>query len=219
MTTTDTGDAALAAALSAGLACLVLRDGEGRERVRRLEGNGPLAIGRRAEAEVPIPWDAQVSRLHAVLRRLAGEWIIADDGLSQNGTYVNEVRLVGRRRLADGDDVRVGRTILTFRDPTAGTQSFTPLPGELSSPGLFSQQHRAVLRELCRPYAQDGDRVVPAANRAIGSALGLPERTVANELRALYEAFEVADLPDRRARRELARVALATGIVSYEDLT
>ena len=219
MSTTDTGDAALAAALSAGVACLVLRDGDDRQRVLRLEGNGPLAICRRAEAEVPVPWDVQVSRLHAVLRRLAGEWTIADDGLSQNGTYVNEVRLVGRRRLADGDDVRVGRTTLTFRDPTAGTQSFTPLPGELSSTGLFSEQQRAVLRELCRPYAQDGDRVVPAGNRAIGTALGLPERTVVNELRSLYEAFEVGDLPDRRARRELARVALATGIVSYEDLT
>jgi len=219
MSTTDTDEEAIEAAVRSGAPFLVVRDAASRRHVRVLAGEGPLTIGRRAEAEVCVPWDAQVSRVHAELRRMAGEWTVADDGLSQNGTYVNEVRLSGRRRLSDGDDVRVGRTVLTFRDPAVKLEGFTPLPGELSSPGLFSDQQRAVLRELCRPYVQDGDRVVPANDRAIGAALGLPEHTVANELRAMAEALEVGDVPGPRLRRELARVALATGIVSYGDLT
>ena len=58
-----------------------------------LDGDRPRTIGRRLEADIALPWDRQVSRVHAELRRLAGEWTIVDDGLSQNGTYVNEVRL------------------------------------------------------------------------------------------------------------------------------
>src|SRR3712207_5661547 len=124
MSTTDTDEAAIEAAVRSGVPFFVVADDVGRRRVRRLEGTGPLSIGRRAQADVPLTWDAQVSRLHAELRRMAGEWTISDDGLSQNGTYVNEVRLVGRRRLADGDDVRVGRTTLTVRDPPATADGF-----------------------------------------------------------------------------------------------
>ena len=55
-----------------------------------------------------------MSRLHAELEQRAGEWTISDDGLSQNGTWVNGLRLAGRRRLNDGDLVRVGRTMFAF---------------------------------------------------------------------------------------------------------
>ena len=74
-------------------------------------GGGSVTIGRRDEADISLPWDPECSRLHAELELRAGEWTITDDGLSQNGTWVNELRLYGRRRLADGDIVRVGRTL------------------------------------------------------------------------------------------------------------
>ena len=41
----------------------------------------------------------------------------ADDGLSRNGTWVNEERVTARRRLRDGDVVRVGGTSLAFCAP------------------------------------------------------------------------------------------------------
>jgi pSer/pThr/pTyr-binding forkhead associated (FHA) protein len=198
---------------------VVLRDDTGRQRIVALDGDRPRTIGRRPEADISLPWDRQVSRVHAELRRLAGEWTIVDDGLSQNGTYVNEVRLMGRRRLSDGDHVRLGRTQLAFRDPSAHASSLTLLPGELNAAVAFSEQQHRILRELCRPYASSGeDRVRPASDRAIAAALRLPVHVVATEMEALTEAFGMAGLPEGTARKEVARSALMAGIVSLEDL-
>src|SRR5215207_7239911 len=71
-----------------GAPFLVLRDGEGRQRLLRMDGER-LSIGRAESNGVPLPWDTEVSRLHAELERIAGEWTLIDDGLSRNGTYVN----------------------------------------------------------------------------------------------------------------------------------
>jgi len=200
---------------------LVLRDDAGRQVIVRLDGDRPLTVGRREEADIAVPWDRQVSRLHAELRRLAGEWTINDDGLSQNGTYVNEVRLVGRRRLMDGDDVRVGRTRMVFRDPTAHPSNLTLLPGELNAATAFSEQQQAILTELCRPLAlaePDADgRIRPAPDRRIADVLALDPATVVSEMAALYEAFGVAELPEGTARREVAQLALAAGVVRFDD--
>jgi pSer/pThr/pTyr-binding forkhead associated (FHA) protein len=58
-----------------------------------------------------------VSRLHAELLLISGEWIAIDDGLSANGTWVHDARLNGRRRLRDGDLICIGETILAFCRP------------------------------------------------------------------------------------------------------
>ena len=202
-----------------GGAFLTLRDGDGAMRLVRLDGpNRSYTIGRRPEADIPLPWDRQVSRLHAQLERLAGEWTVADDGLSQNGTFVNETRLVGRRRLLDGDLLRVGRTTLTFHNPTPSPGGPTLLPGELNAATALSEQQHAVLRELCRPLARDGD-VQPATDAEIAAALAIPEEVVATELIALAGAFGVDDVPLAEARAEIAFAALGSGLVSFEDLS
>ena len=75
-----------------------------------------MTIGRRGEADVSLPWDPECSRLHAELELRAGEWTISDDGLSQNGTWVNELRLVGRRRGDDRTRRRVGEVFAAAPD-------------------------------------------------------------------------------------------------------
>ena len=75
-----------------------------------------LTVGRGAEADLRLQ-DPEVSRLHAVLERIAGTWTVWDEGMSRNGTFVNDERVLGRRRLHDGDRVRMGRSIMTFRKP------------------------------------------------------------------------------------------------------
>ena len=45
------------------------------------------------------------------------DWIVVDDGLSSNGTYVNGERVNGRRRLRDGDRLVFGETPVQFRAP------------------------------------------------------------------------------------------------------
>jgi SARP family transcriptional regulator, regulator of embCAB operon len=72
----------------------------------------PLTVGRRPESGLPVPWDDEVSRVHAQLERVGGDWTVADDGLSRNGTWVNGERITGRRRLFDSDTIRVGTTDL-----------------------------------------------------------------------------------------------------------
>jgi pSer/pThr/pTyr-binding forkhead associated (FHA) protein len=219
MTPDDDEETALAEAARGDTPFLVLHDDLGHQHIICLEDERPRTIGRRREADIALPWDRHVSRLHAELRCLAGEWTVNDDGLSQNGTYVNEVRLVGRRRLFDGDEVRVGRTRLAFRDPTATATGLTLLPGELNSVTALSEQQQGILHELCRPLAQErtGERVRPASDREIGERLGLPVRTVANEVAALCGAFDFDALPEGTARKELANLALEMGLVSFED--
>ena len=200
-----------------GIPFLSLRDGDGQMHIVALDARRrTYAIGRRSEADIPLPWDREVSRLHAEIRRLAGEWTISDDGLSQNGTFVNEVRLAGRRRLTDGDLIRVGRTAMTFRSPPTGTGILTLLPGELSATTALSEQQHLVLRELCRPLARDAG-APPAADQTIAAALKVSHDVASSEVHGLLAAFGLADLPAAEARLEAAQAALASGLVRFDD--
>src|SRR4051812_15531225 len=81
----------------AGAPFLVLRDGAGAQRIVSLADDRPerLSIGRNPSNDVSLPWDEEVSRLHAELERIGGEWTVSDDGLSRNGTFVNGSRIGG----------------------------------------------------------------------------------------------------------------------------
>lgn len=68
-------------------------------------------IGRAADADVRLS-DTGVSRHHAELR-VEGDDVVVVDAGSTNGTEVNGQR-VQRARLADGDQITVGTTVLTF---------------------------------------------------------------------------------------------------------
>ena len=121
-------------ALERGLPFLMFRDGDGQQCIYALEPAEAVTVGRRFEADISLPWDPEASRLHAELSFRAGEWTICDDGWSQNGTWVNGLRLAGRRRLADGDLVKIGRTIIGYHHPgTAGGPGPTMVQGELSA--------------------------------------------------------------------------------------
>ena len=94
-------------------ATLVIRAGGGRAgEVFPLVGER-LTIGRSPEAEVFLD-DVTVSRNHALLvRRRDGLYI--DDLGSLNGTYVNRHRIESHR-LANGDELQVGKYKLTYLD-------------------------------------------------------------------------------------------------------
>ena len=76
-----------------------------------------VTIGRGPSNDIALGWDTEVSRLHAELERLGGEWTLVDDGLSRNGTWLNGQRVAGRQRLRDGDVLQVGQTLIAFRVP------------------------------------------------------------------------------------------------------
>jgi hypothetical protein len=158
------------------LAHLAWIDGEGLHRRFVLDGvRRPVTIGRRAEADVALAHDREVSRVHAELEYRTGEWTITDDGLSQNGTYVNEVRLDGRRRLADGDLIRIGRTRITYSVPDGDGEEVTLLPGDLAAAPAFSDQQQDVLRALCRPLFGDGEGVGAVEEIVVGVGVRVDE--------------------------------------------
>jgi hypothetical protein len=176
-----------------------------------------VTIGRRDEADISLPWDPECSRLHAELELRAGEWTISDDGLSQNGTWVNELRLIGRRRLSDGDDVRVGRTHVIFANPGGIGIGPTLVPGELSATPRFSEQQQRILRGLCLPLLGDGEGLAPASDDEISRTVGIPVHAVTTELDHLTRALGLNDVPRAQRRRELALLALRSGLATNGD--
>ena len=202
-----------------GAPFLVYRDDAGRQHIFSLaERMHSITLGRRDEADISIPWDPEMSRLHAELELRAGEWTVSDDGLSQNGTWVNGLRLSGRRRLADGDLLRVGRTIFAYCAPTgSATVGPTLVPGELSATPRFSDQQQRVLRALCKPLFADGEGINPATDEEVSEATGIPLVAVVSELDHLGRAMGLEDMPHGDQRAEIALLAMRSGLVSADD--
>lgn len=197
-----------------GGAFLLYRDGEGAARVVPLGDDGsPRVIGRSTASDVPIPWDDRVSRTHAELTRVGHHWSVGDEGISRNGTFVNEVRVTGRRRLADGDVLRVGHTMLVFRCPPEDASRPTVPESRLAPPPALSPGQRRVLEVLCRPCLAPGGPHPPAANEQIAAELHLSVDAVKAHLRQLFRRFEIEDLPQIQKRTALVRIVLAAGIL------
>jgi len=197
---------------------LVLRDDAGAQRLVELEeGATRLSIGRGAGNDVALAWDTEVSRLHAEVECIAGEWTVADDGLSRNGTYVNGGRISGRVRLRDGDVLRVGSTVLAFRRPASEDSRPTAVAGARIAAGDLSPTARAVLVALARPYKHD-EFATPATNGDIAAEVHLSVDAVKSQLRTLFMRFGIEHLPQNQKRSRLVAEALQSGLVSMREL-
>ena len=112
--------------LHPGAAFLVYRDGGGMQQLFPLEESAVrLTIGRGSATDLWLAWDEEVSRVHAELERVGDDWCVVDDGLSANGTFCNGERVERRRRLRDGDVLRLGSTELTYRAAPEGDAQAT----------------------------------------------------------------------------------------------
>jgi FHA domain len=201
-----------------GAPFLVYRDEDGGQRLVALSDRSELTIGRERDCDVCIDWDPLVSGLHAELRAAGGRWLLVDDGLSRNGTYLNEQRVVGRRRLRDLDQVRIGSVVLVFRDPARRGRTSTAIELEAAPPPRLSPAQHRVLVALCRPFAEGAEFARPATNQEIADQLVLSVAAVKTHLRALFPRFGLEHLPHNEKRAALARQALQTGAVSLADL-
>jgi class 3 adenylate cyclase len=177
---------------------LLYSDDSGLQRSYTLEHNLPVTIGRGEEVDVSLSWDKSVSSVHAEAIRLGAQWLIRDEGISRNGTFVNSERVSGRRRLRHGDVIRVGHTSLAFNEPGGERRGATTIIDAMSTMGtvtlLFTdlvgstelmdrlgddaadrlrREHFATLREAAREH---GGRVVKSLGDglmlAFPSALG-----------------------------------------------
>src|SRR3954447_5872006 len=102
-----------------GTPFVIYRNADGTQVLRELpDADARLTIGRSESADIALPFDSEVSRVHAALEQLGDAWTLTDEGLSRNGSFVNGERVVGRRRLRDGDALRFGGTLVLFRSPS-----------------------------------------------------------------------------------------------------
>lgn len=196
---------------------LVLRDDEERQQIVELDGvaRSRVTVGRSDQADVTIGWDGEVSRLHAEIECVAGEWLVADDGLSSNGTFVNGQRIAARRRLADGDAIRVGATVILFRNPQP-VHAATVRGSVGVTIDQLTETQRRVLIALCRPYEASQHLASPASNQQISDELFLSIDAVKANLRAMYQIFGVARLPQNQKRAQLAERAITWGLVALD---
>lgn len=83
-------------------------------------------IGRAPTNQISIP-DGSVSSVHARILRTA-EGFVLEDLQSRNGTFVNGEKVEGKRQLADGDLIRLGKIIMTFNVAREGKAGDTTQP-------------------------------------------------------------------------------------------
>lgn len=200
----------------AGGPFLAFRDGSGALELVPLAGER-LVIGRDESNDLPVAYDAEVSRVHALLERLAGSWTVVDDDLSRNGTFVNGHRVRGRRRLRDGDILRVGASHFLYRDPNEDAGE-TPRVASAGAGAQVSPAQHRVLVALCRPLLDSAEPgITPPSNSELAEALNVSTEAIRSQLKALFRIFEVPNLPQNRKRAELARRALTAGLVGPRD--
>jgi hypothetical protein len=95
----------------AGGAALVIRAGGGRSGESFPVEGDRVSVGRRPDSDVFLD-DVTVSRDHALIVRRGSDYHLDDCG-SLNGTYVNR-RRIDSHRLADGDELQIGKYKLAF---------------------------------------------------------------------------------------------------------
>jgi pSer/pThr/pTyr-binding forkhead associated (FHA) protein len=214
---------------------LVFRDGDDREQLFVLPSDSSsVSVGRRSSSDLALPWDSQVSRSHAQFDREGESWVLVDDGLSSNGTFVNEERLAGRRRLSDGDTLRFGATTVSFHAPPRAEPP-RPVPAEpppappppappppararpAPAAGLSTTQRR-ILTALCRPYKARSPYTQPATDDQIADELVLAAGEVRAHLKVLYAKLGITDESEQDRRYRLVERAFSDGLVSERDL-
>ena len=200
-----------------GVPFLVYRGEEGAQHIVGLDDDAPASIGRSPDCDVSLTWDPEVSRLHAELSRVGDQWVLVDDGLSSNGTFVENERIAGRRRLKDGDVFRIGGTAIAFRYPQGRGTATTRVAQPVTAVSITPAQRR-VLIALCRPFKGGANYATPATNPQIAAELVLSVAAVKSHLRALTHAFGIDELPQQEKRRKLVAMALQLGVVRDRDL-
>lgn len=204
---------ARSAAEASGRPFLVYAVEDGTRRFRVLDlGTPALTVGRRSASDIALTWDRKVSKDHALLECVGGQWLIQDLA-SKNGTWINGERLGRERRaLGGGDLVRVGGTQIVFTLTSITDADMTLAEDARPDPRKLTNGQQRVLRALCAPSIAQGSFAAPATNDEIARSLSLTADAVKKHLGDIYSAMGLADLPQNRKRNELVMIALESGI-------
>ncbi|MGH9920947.1 MAG: FHA domain-containing protein [Nitrososphaerales archaeon] len=150
-----------------------------------------FSIGRAVDNDVVLDSDMRVSRRHAEIANVDGQWVLQDCS-SRNGTYVDRER-ISRHPLRDGDRFRIGQAMFLFvndEDPFAtqeASQALAPVVG-----ANLSAREKEILTLVA----------TGSTDAAIASALVISLSTVRSHLDRIREKTGC------RRRSELTRLAL-----------
>jgi two-component system, cell cycle response regulator len=202
-------------------------------------------LGRSEECSVRLS-DESLSRVHAQVVRVAGNWMLADKG-STNGSYLNDQRVERPSRLSDGDRIRLGAsTTLRFslvdeveenalrrvyeaaiRDALTGVANRKHLEERLASELAFALRHGTPLSVLImdvdhfkRINDSFGHLAGDAVLRGVAGVLARGIRT--EDLLARYGGEEFVVLArgigvaEAAAMGERLRSLLASNVVTFE---
>jgi FHA domain len=201
-----------------GLPFLLWRDHKGEQQIVSLDAERRMTMGRGPSCDLAFPKDGEISRIHAELESIGEELTITDDGLSRNGTFVNGARISGRKRLVDGDVVRVGRTVVEYRAHGKDVLAATSAASQIAAVEGLTDTQRKILVALCRPYKTGGSFATPASNAEVAAEVFLSVDAVKTHMRTLFRRFEISDLPQIQKRARLVECAFQWGLVSERDL-
>ena len=190
---------------------LLYSDDSGLQRSFTLEHNLPVTIGRGEEVDVSLSWDKSVSSVHAEAIRLGAKWLIRDEGISRNGTFVNSERVSGRRRLRHGDaglrlEIRCGEQVgLSDQIPRGALQhaAQTESDGQWVAARELHRRQPGDMRLALVAESQAGScrrhvvRIFNVAENADGAA----SRCAAGHIRPVRHAHRHLAASRTRARR------------------
>jgi FHA domain len=209
---------ALIEAERTGVPFVYWRDGAGHQKILMLPLGGPrVTIGRREQSDIPLAWDPEVSRAHALLEAIGEEWTLVDDGLSRNGSFVNGGRVSQRHRLADRDKMCFGNTYVIYRELN-GADASVSTARHPESPGMvpLSVTQRKILIALCRPLIESST-ATPATNPQIAAEVFLSVDAVKRNLKMLFDRFSIGELPQNEKRARLVSIVLGSGLLTPRD--
>jgi hypothetical protein len=201
-----------------GVPFVLWRESKGEQRIESLGARQRATVGRGPSCDLVLTDDEEVSRTHAQLELVGEEWAVTDDGLSRNGTFVNGTRISGRKRLADGDIIRFGTTLVAYRCPKESPAAATSAASSLPAVENLTDTQRKILIALCRPYKAASNFATPASNNEIAGEVFLSVDAVKTHLRTLFRRFEIGELPQNQKRARLVECAFQWGLVTERDI-
>jgi pSer/pThr/pTyr-binding forkhead associated (FHA) protein/tetratricopeptide (TPR) repeat protein len=140
---------------------------------------GPLTIGRASACDLRLQHPS-ISRRHAQLMRQGERFTLRDLG-SQNGTFVNRIKISADQELVVGDELSLGNAVLRLRGPGVAPEK-DPAPIPTSAPAKAARPRLSVsLTRVALVAAAVGSGVAALLTVAFLKFSGPPQRTLATE--------------------------------------
>jgi hypothetical protein len=108
--------------------------------------------------------------------------------------------------------------MVLFRAPALTEAASTVVASDAFSAAAVSPAQRRVLVALCRPFKDGAAFATPPTNQQLAEELHLSVDAVKTHMRALFEKFDVQELPQNRKRVAVVERALQTGLITPREL-